>query len=132
MYQVKPFFTSLSSSSIVSSVKMASSFGRLIIRACLQHRQILECDKDNPLQNISTSMPAGSTADLTDGSVLDYNLSIVDAIAAAQATSSFDLALPTFANFTQGSSLFCRLQTPLRPRFPLVSKRKPLPYQQRC
>lgn len=85
--------------------------------------------------NVPSSMPTYSTANLSDGFNFDYNLSIADAKAAAldelslinavtvpqgvlwvptgpqelsfaaQATSPFDLALPTFANFTQGLSL---------------------------
>ena len=52
------FFTRLSSSSLVSSLTRAF------------------------FSTVSSSMPVDSTADLTDGSFLDYNLSIADAIAA--------------------------------------------------
>ena len=149
--------TSLSSSSVVSSVNIASSsdasssvpaystakLSSVTMASPSNVSSIVPAYSTTKLSSVtrassstvSSSTPASNTADLTDGSYLDYNLSIADAIAAAlnelplfnaitvpngilwvptgsqelayaaQATSSFDPDLPTFANFTQGSSL---------------------------
>ncbi len=120
-----PSTLSSSSMSAVPTSSSSSSSASTFSRVTMSSSSVLS----------SSSMPAYGAADLFDGTFVDYNLSMADANAAAldalslinavtvangilwaptgsqelgyaaQATSSFDLALPTFANFTEAPSL---------------------------